>query len=383
MSGSKPTAADVSNDGSLIENLGTPPEVKDGGGEVSPDVVDALLESEVQFYELGEDGFRSVDETMHPVDEGEAPEETEDADDESAADEVEEESGTADAAQAEETEEAQEEESGEDVTEDPTPVQFKADGQEFVVEGSHVDEDGNYVIPADVFARKVQPHLADRRIWAEERQGLQKQIAALDPANNPTIKQAEVMLTKVNELLSDEDALDTFVAEFEKNRDKLVADAEKAKIQQELDNLRAEKNSVATEQADVDLSSQMALGIERIVEMAMERPEYEGLDEQYVSELLTDMQGSIYFRATEANEEAGLEVGDIGVDYNVVARVLQREAKRVENSAARRKAQRKNSAASTRKKSPTTPAPKADEAQVSERPKTKAEWEARLRTLGG
>ena len=132
----KPTVTPSESAGdSLIENVGTPPEVVDGGGEVSPEVVDALLESEVTLYEADESGFRRVDEPEDP--EGEEEGDSEETEEEAAGEESEEESGTdEESAPAEEDDPPQEETEGETEEAVTPPLQFKADGKTFEVEGS-------------------------------------------------------------------------------------------------------------------------------------------------------------------------------------------------------------------------------------------------------
>jgi hypothetical protein len=376
------TGPGESAEGSLIENVGTPPELPDAPEITADDVAAQLFgEDMTEFYEADESGFRVVDD---PTDiEGEAPT-TEAAEDEPAVEAPEEEQDTAEAAPAEEEVETLDGEDAEDVdASELEPFTFKADGTEFTLDGVRLNEDGDIVISSEDWSRQVQPHLADRRVWQAKEQEFKKAIADLDPAINPVVKQAEVMLTKVNELLTDADALDAFVEDFEKNRDRLIADAEKARLQQELDNLKAAKSGEQQAQQTADLGSQIATGIEQLVEMAVAEEAYAGLDTGYLSGLLTDMKASIFYPAPEDVPEAGISQGDIVVDYDVVARVVEREAKRVQAAEERTKARRKNSATRSKRKAPATPATKPVAAPAETRPQSKEEWLKRIAQLGG
>lgn len=285
-------------------------------------------------------------------------------------------------------------------TAEPEPLRFKADGKEFTVAGRR-DDAGNYVIAAEEWNRVVQPRLADRGQWSQERLAYQRQIAALDPMKNPEVVRARKLTEQFQALLDQgPEAVIEWAEKYDANKEALLARAEAAAARAEADAARG----VLTEQeraAQVrELEGQLSTAVDTLLTKAQEVEDYRDLDMTYVRELLTPVMSSIFFRAPRDMPEYGIKQGEIGVNVEVVDRILRTEANRVAKqrereaatSAASAAAQRNAAvleaaapAARARKAPPPVTTGKATPGQGAkepqERPKTMEEWEAKLSAL--
>lgn len=272
------------------------------------------------------------------------------------------------------------------------PLQFKADGREFTVNGRK-DEDGNFVIAPEEWNRTIGPRLADRGAWAQEREAYRRQIDALAPDKNPEVVRARKITESFKELLDKgPDAVIEWAENYEANKEVLIAKAEAEAAKAEAAQYREGRAQETERQSMEQLTAQMDQGIDGVLEQAAQMDEYKGLDMEYVKRILRPMKGAIFFRAPRDMPEYGLSEGEIGINLQVVDNVLKAEAERTAAYQAQLNAQQKARAAKkrnekilkTEKKAPPVETAKATAGQDT-RPvkpaKSQDEWERNLRKI--
>lgn len=370
----------------LVEDFGTPDVTWVEDGEVVSDDED----EEVIVDDSEEEEPTAEEEEDVPAEEAE-PEEIEG--ESTPEDEVE---GSADAPTETDEPEAATETPAESLPaiSEPEPVQFKADGKEFTV-SARKDAEGNLIIAPDEWNRSVQPRLADRGAWQQERESLRRQVAALNPEQNPEVIRARQVMESFQALLDKgPDAVIEWAEDFDRNKEVLIARAEAAAARAEVERARGAQASTQQQEEQANLRAQMQQGLGTLLEQAAQVEEYKGLDMDYVRRVLEPMAPAIYFRAPYDMPEYGLQKGEIGVNLQVVENVLKAEAdrnrsvqERLKAAEAASAAKRRNSAVlndSPRKKAPPVATDKSAAGQgavPAPKPKTREEWERNLAAL--
>src|SRR5690606_37647193 len=282
------------------------------------------------------------------------------------------------------------------------PFRFRVDGREIDVPGAHVVDlgpDGGgrcIVIPADVWDRRIRPHVADRRaIHQRHQQELRELEQRLDPSRNETVIRATALaevLDPVLEALSrgDVEPLKAFVAEYAgAGTDRLQLMVEnrllkaRSEMQQQVERSRQQEAEAA---ALVPLAEE---AVRQSVQQILETPVFEGLglDAAELEEQAWALQKSgvpILFRAQEG-DGSGLPPGQVGINRALLYERLMplaSVARRVaEARAAAQQARARNDAAlagATGRRSvpPAVPAAGSPGAGGKKtEPKTLAEWE--------
>jgi hypothetical protein len=224
----------------------------------------------------------------------------------------------------------------------PEPFSFKVDGRRVEVEGAylikHADPGGNptesVVMPREVFARRVQPYLADRGAWASKEREFQRQLADRDPERNETVVRAGALVDEFDKLLKSEDALTAFLADFDRNAEALKLRAENRVLSAGLktrderdhsaDEERRGEELVSTVQQDLPV---VLRGAATHVRDALKFDVPENVL-QTAYEEIADNYGLYYFRADERiAKEYGVEVGELVRDDDRLVRTVERFAR--------------------------------------------------------
>lgn len=390
----EPTRVTESIDGAVMEEIGSPEE---DGEEVEfidePDItyvvdgeidrpeeeeVEEVEEEEVETAEGEEEVSEAKPEPSEP-DEVETIEEVSEQDD-SEASPAEEQPVTSD-------EEAQvvTEEGASPTESEAEPFTLRVDGQEYDVPGSRIEGD-EIVIPRESFQRVIQPRVADRSVWQQERAELQQRIEDLDPAKNPTVVKANTMLEQLLEVLEDEEKAYDFFNDFSKNREKLILEAERAELEAEKNRITTREERERTQERAEELASQMDTALDTVLEEARELEAYSGVDFDYVRSIIEPTKESFFFRADQDYPDYGLEEGDIGIRIDRIEQIIATEAERAKRRREAESARKRNDASigdRTDSEDSTTPAPPEPTTPVeaeepSSEPQSREEWEANL-----
>lgn len=366
-------------DGAIMEELASPEEIID-----EPDI-SFVYDGEIEEYDLTEE---EEEEEKEP--EGEEPSgETEVVETEEVSDEETDSEASLDddeavtpeeGAQADESESASLEES----ETEREPFSIRVDRQEYDVPDAYVEGD-NIVIPREAFQRSVQPMLADRNVWRQERSELLQTIEDLDPQKNPDVVKANAFLEKVNEVFEDEESAYAFFKDFNANRDKLVLDAERAALDAEKKQFQSTASrKQASEQAE-ELAGQMETALDSVLEEAKTIEAYANVDMEYIRDLIEPVKAQFFFRAAEDLPKFGLKEGEIGVRIDLIEQFIQKEAKRSKARMESERARQRNRAQIGDSPEGEEPAPPAsidtstpDGSQKQPEITSREEWEAHL-----
>lgn len=368
-------------DGAVVEEIGSPDgehvEHVDDFEILEPDVA-FVHDGEIVEDELEESSDDDEDEVQDEpiVEEVDSPEEVVEGE-RSEASPDDEPGDTAEAAPTDSDEGASPQEPTRD------PFTLNVDGQSYDVPDAYVDGD-NIVIPRESFQRVIQPRVADRGIWHKERQDYQRQIDDLNPETNPTVVKAKALLDSIMDVLDDSEKADEFFSNFERNRDKLILEAERAELKAEKDRLSTTKQRSASQQEAEELPRQMDEALGTILEQAKSIDDYSNVDMEYVRDLIEPIKGSFFFRAEKDMPEANLKKGEVGVRIDLLEQVIVKEAKRSASLKEAQEARRRNDSVIGDSSADGDPAPPVLEpdnpVEVHEPPKieSKEDWEARI-----
>lgn len=368
-------------DGAIMEEIGSPAgehvEYVDDFDIMEPDV-SFVHDGEIVEDELEEESSDDEPEVEDLVEEVESPEQVVDGErSEASPDEVP--ADTPEGAPVGANDGASPEEQTRD------PFTLNVDGQSFDVPDAYVDGD-NIVIPRDSFQRVIQPRVADRGVWQQERKDFQRHIEELAPERNPEVIKAKTLLNSILEVLEDDQKADAFFSDFAKNRDKLILQAERAELEAQRNQLTSTQQRDTAKQEAAELPVQMDSALGNVLSQAKEIADYSSVDMDYVRDLIEPIKGSFFFRADADMPEAGLKKGEIGVRIDLIEQVIQKEAKRSQATQAAQEARKRNETAlgNTSSNVSAPPALKPDNpVEVEETPKieTKEQWQARMAAI--
>lgn len=273
------------------------------------------------------------------------------------------------------------EEDAETQTPSVTPFSFSADGTQFDVPGAVVSEiedpeTGEKVpwiaMPKNAWQEAVQPQVGDRRAWQRTEAAYKRQLADLDPVNNPTVVEAQALLESWGKVLELEpDELGAWLENAKENMDRLKLEAENKALRAEREresNVEPDYTELR-EHLQADVPNQVAQSMQRL---GVNLPA--NVQKEVANHLWSRMQRgeAIYVQGTEY----GLPEGEVGVLLEVIDDAVQMAVGRRENGA--RDAERKNA---PKPKPPRTvatkgsPAPSSDSKEIE----TKDDW---LREMG-
>lgn len=224
------------------------------------------------------------------------------------------------------------------------PFAFRVDGREVEVPGALRWDHGIYV-PTESWGRVVQGHLADREAYTAQRGQLLQQLAAADPAVNPTVLQANATLQAFKELL-DKGPLEVakWLDNYQQNRPLLEAQIQNAALQAQL----AYRTQGYQQQQEEQLATQLAQqlptylqqNIDAVIAQDPELAGLKGIANQALLERLWPYAEWLFFEADRDYPEYNLRRGQIIVRPDRLKQLLGQQAataaelKRLEKAAA-------------------------------------------------
>lgn len=268
------------------------------------------------------------------------------------------------------------------------PWGFSADGQHYEVPDAIETSDGWVHIPAEQVQKVLQPHFADRAAWQRERNQLQRQVQLLQQSQGENEARAGVILQKFTEMLDKgPDEIVKWAIDFEQNRPRLEAEAERAAVAAERHNL--ELSQQVTENRAVEQQTETAMQdawSHVLDDAARSLEKYAPLDFEDIHASLDPIRNSFFFVAPpqgiQFDDGTVLRGGEMGVRVDLIEQYLDRELEKAE----RQRIEAENRTAVSSSATRNEPAPVAGSGSSTGRsapkplakPKTREEYEAYL-----
>ncbi len=201
------------------------------------------------------------------------------------------------------------------------PFALRVDGREYEVPGAVVT-DGYVAIPVESFQRVIQPRLADRTAWIEERRAMQDKLEAKSVQE---VQAAEVLKAMDELLESGADEMLQWFQNFDANKAALKSRVETASLRAQIDQ-RSKADEQRSEQEQVERywidRDQM---LSPWVRSALSQPGIKeaGLDENEIIAQFLELGHEPFFEAQEDNPEFGWQRGGIYANPEFVFRHIQ------------------------------------------------------------
>lgn len=220
------------------------------------------------------------------------------------------------------------------------PWTIKADGKEISVERSQIfkakNADGTeeeYVIFPSSELKKLQPFLADRGTFRNEKKQLLQQLAELKPENHEEVVKAKELTAFLFGLFEKpEDEILDEISKFKAGRATWEAQQLAKSAQAKLTARESvtvdpdpELERIHEEERDEQLQGSLKTHIAEL----LKKPEFAGLDAASAVEDLWELRHKVFFLADEDMPQFGLKKGDIGINLEYASTRLQREATRL------------------------------------------------------
>jgi hypothetical protein len=257
-----------------------------------------------------------------------------------------------------------------------TPWSFTADGKTVTVARSQIFEavvdpatgrkEQFILTPKDEWMRTIQPHLADRGKWGQEKRQLLEQVAQLAPENHADVIRAQELTKFLWSLFDQEpEQLVEMVAQLKAERPVWDAKQEAAAARAQLaarDAVKQEPDAQLAELDEQELEQTLQTGLRHHLTEALKDPALAGIAPDRAFKLLWRAAPQIFFEAAEDMPEAGLKKGERGILLNEMRAILTEEveyAKQLRGRASTVSEIEKANAAALGKPTPPKPKPRA------------------------
>ncbi len=196
------------------------------------------------------------------------------------------------------------------------PWAFRADRQEYFVEGSRVEPDGGVYIPKAQL-QLVQQLLAEgaahRGSWREERDAYEARIAELEASveQHPDLLRARAFNTKLNQLMAaGPEAVAEWLDKFETNRPVLEAEVKAQLLQSQLDQTQSRERAAQEEAESNELAPVMEETLQGAVEELASR--YPGVDPgKFYTRMLERYADRVFYEVPASDRRRGLHEGEV------------------------------------------------------------------------
>lgn len=281
------------------------------------------------------------------------------------------------------------------------PFRFTVDGKDVTIPGSYETEDGLIVIPrAEWDAKFARQFVADRSAFNQRETALRAKVEVLEAqrnAPNADVQRTKALEAKLMALVSDPEKLIEFADNFERMKPELLAQIEREQTQAERDYWKqlAENGGKppATEPAPVadDVQvAQLAESFEPGLRAALGSVAKElgdaaqGADLDAVFGLAWAQADYVFFEAPEDLPQFGLKAGQIGVNLELLERLVQYDAAARRTAAVSGKKAASVEAENTRtleaaRRRPTPAARGTSPAATGTQTMSKSEWARKFR----
>lgn len=194
---------------------------------------------------------------------------------------------------------------------EPEPFSFRVDGVDVAVEGAELvdlGEDGGkqIVMSPESWQRFVQPRLADRNAWTQERAQYVRRIQELDPSKNEHVLRAHALTQQMQQLLdAGPEALVQWAQNYEQNKQVLLAQAEQQLLRAENQRLAQthEQQQLAEQQKQLEPQLRTALdnSIDQVRDQMFAGMQLPEKAKKRIADRLWRVRDKLFFVADETN----------------------------------------------------------------------------------
>ena len=221
----------------------------------------------------------------------------------------------------------------------PSEFTYRADGADYVVEGSRVYPDGSVWLPAPVIEDLkaiVAEGIAHRGSWREREAEYQRQVEAVQQdavqqiaAARQESERAKVTLDALDQLRRQgPEKVAEWLDNLDRNWDLLMARAENQLLRNQYEQAQASTAGYAVEQQAQQMVPQLETTLRQSLSALVARPEYRGLDaDQMFTRLVQRDLDRIFFEADEQTaRHLNVPVGYPLVNYDVIEEAVRADA---------------------------------------------------------
>ena len=267
----------------------------------------------------------------------------------------------------------------------PQPFSYTVDRQPVQVPGAKLVGDEIH-IPKDAWQRFVQPNLRDGRAVQQQIQQITQQANAFRQQAEQRGTRGEELWNKLTSLGNDREKLLQFFENYEQEWPKIQAKAEADFYKRQVDEYQRQAQEGSEQEQVTALTGQLEHAADAWSEYYA--GQYPGLTKDEIRGLIWDMREALYTQADRDIPEWNVQAGMITLRHDVLQQHLGRiNQKLTAGKQTTRAAAQANAAVlgTTPTPPPTVPSrgSPAPGARTENRPKNRAEWEARMRERAG